>query len=184
MRLLPYSSLAPVWTLLALGVVSMSAVAQGQIWRCGNEYTNNPGPQPEARGCRVLEGGNLTIVESGRAPLGASSAASSPGATPAARSTAPTGARDGSERVSRTEQQARDRDARFILETEWRRAQERLAQLQTEYNQGQPERLPSEQGDERRYRERSEELKRRLERAQADVIAIERELERLPVTPR
>ncbi len=182
MRLLPFPWLIPA---LVLGVLSLSVAAQGQIWRCGNEYTNNPGSQPESRGCRVVEGGNLTIVESGRAPSGAPSATPAPGPAPAARSAAPSsGARNGNERVGRTEQQARDRDARLILETELRRARERLVELETEYNQGQPARLPSERGDDGRYRERSEELKRRLERAQGDVMAIERELERLPAVSR
>jgi ribose 1,5-bisphosphokinase PhnN len=82
--------------------------------------------------------------------------------------------------VERTEQQARDRDARFILESELRRAQDRVADLATVYNQGRPTPLPSEQGLAERYRERTAELRRRLERAQGDVAAIERELARLP----
>lgn len=185
MRLSPFPLLTPAIVLLVLGVLSMSAAAQGQIWRCGNEYTNNPGPQPESRGCRILEGGNLTIVESGRNAAGSTSTKPAPGPAPTARGpSAGSGARNGNERVGRTEQQARDRDARLILETELRRARERLAELEAEYNQGQPARLPSERADDPRYRERVEELRRRLERAQGDAAAIERELDRLPAAPR
>lgn len=169
------SWLASVAVMLGVG----SAHAQGTIWRCGNEYTNHPGPQPEARGCRVVEGGNLTVVESGRA---AGNAASPQAVRPSASSpsASATGARNGNERVGRAEQQARDRDARLILETELRRARERLAELEVEYNQGQPVRLSSERGDDARYRDRTDELQRRVERARGDVAAIERELERLP----
>ncbi len=170
------------------------AQGQGQIWRCGNEYTNQPGAQPEARGCRLLQGGNLSIVEARRptppnpdaasaagtgttAPSAASPSAAAP-SQPAASS-----ARPSSQRVERTEQQARDRDARLILETELRRAQERVRELQTEFNQGRPQPLPHERADAARLQERTEELRRRLERAQGDVTAIEREIGRLPPMP-
>jgi len=164
------------------------ALAQGQIWRCGNEYTNQPGERPEARGCRLLQGGNLSIVEGRRpAPATATPAASlAPGAaatSAAPRPPATSAERPPSQRVDRAEQQARDRDARLILETELRRAQERVRELQTEFNQGRPQPLPSERGDAARLQERTEELRRRLERAQGDVTAIERELGRLPAAP-
>jgi hypothetical protein len=159
-----------------------SVLAQGQIWRCGNEYTNQPGERPEARGCRLLQGGNLSIVE-GRRPAGNQAAASdaSPAAANAgARAATSAEPRPPSQRVERTEQQARDRDARLILETELRRAQERVRELQAEFNQGRPQPLPSERADAARLAQRTEELRRRLERAQGDVTAIEREIGRLP----
>lgn len=146
----------------------MPAWSQNAVWRCGNEFTNQPGPQPEARGCRLVDTGVvMTPPEPRPAPRAAA---------------APSGARSPSERVDRSEQQARDRDARFILESELRRAQERVADLSAAYNQGNPTPLPSEQGQEALYRERTAELRRRLERAQSDVAAIERELARLPAT--
>ena len=164
-------------------LVAPPALAQGQIWRCGNEYTNQPGERPEARGCRLLQGGNLSIVE-GRRPAAnqaAGAAASSPVASNSApRAPASTEPRPPSQRVERTEQQARDRDARLILETELRRAQERVRELQAEFNQGRPQPLPSERADAARLAQRTEELRRRLERAQGDVTAIEREIGRLP----
>lgn len=164
-------------------LVAPPALAQGQIWRCGNEYTNQPGERPEARGCRLLQGGNLSIVE-GRRPAAnqaAGAAASSPVASNSApRAPASAEPRPPSQRVERTEQQARDRDARLILETELRRAQERVRELQAEFNQGRPQPLPGERGDEARLAQRTEELRRRLERAQGDVTAIEREIGRLP----
>ncbi|MEW5886531.1 MAG: hypothetical protein AB1735_07515 [Pseudomonadota bacterium] len=165
----------------ATALLAPPALAQGQIWRCGNEYTNQPGERPEARGCRLLQGGNLSIVE-GRRPAGNQAAAdASPAAANASARAAPSAeSRPPSQRVDRTEQQARDRDARLILETELRRAQERVRELQAEFNQGRPLPLPSERGDEARLAQRTEELRRRLERAQGDVTAIEREIGRLP----
>lgn len=148
------------------GLLAMPAWSQNAVWRCGSEFTNQPGPQPEARGCRLVDTG---VVMTPPEPRPAARAA-----TPAA------GARSPSERVDRSEQQARDRDARFILEAELRRAQERVADLSMAYNQGNPMPLASEQGQEARYRERTAELRRRFERAQSDVAAIERELARLP----
>ncbi len=173
-----------MWLLLgaaAAVLLPAPALAQSQIWRCGNEYTNQPGERPEARGCRLLQGGNLSIVE-GRRPA----AAPTPGAassSAAPRTPATSAERPPSQRVDRTEQQARDRDARLILETELRRAQERVRELQAEFNQGRPQPLPHERGDAARLQERTEELRRRLDRAQGDVTAIERELARLPAAP-
>lgn len=166
-------------------VAGATAQAQPVVWRCGNEYTNQPGDNPGARGCRQVEGGNLTIVEGTRRrdpsassdTAGASSAAS-PRPVPAPAGTT---VRSPNERVERSDQQARDRDARLILETELRRAQDRMQELAREFNQGRPVPLPGEQSTDPRYLERADELQRRLERAQSDVAAIEREIARLPV---
>ena len=138
--------------LLALGLLAGGAWAQGPIWRCGNEYTNTPG-DPQARGCRLVEGGNLTIVQGVRpapaaAPAAAAGATSSPAARPAGDAA----------------QRERDRDARLILEAELRKAEESLQALQAESRQPAAAQAPD--------------LKARLERATADVAAIRRELER------
>ena len=44
-----------------------TAVAQGvdAIYRCGNEYTN--ARDAAKRGCKLVEGGNVTVVEGTRA---------------------------------------------------------------------------------------------------------------------
>lgn len=178
---------------LLLGLAWLAFVspllAQGQVWRCGNEYTNQPGANPEARGCRLVEGGNLSIMEDARARNASPATAATPSTRPTNGQTnrppaSTSGARNPGERVDRTEQQARDRDARLILETELKRAQDRVVELEAEYNQGKPTPLASERGNDDRYRDRTEELKRRLERAQSDVAAIEREMARLPAAPR
>ena len=66
-----------------------------------------------------------------------------------------------------------------ILEQELREAEGKLAKLQQEYNNGQPER----RGDERNYQkylDRTTELKASVSRQEADVQAIKRELAKLP----
>ncbi|MEN9905793.1 MAG: hypothetical protein RLZZ555_2358 [Pseudomonadota bacterium] len=148
-----------------------AAQAQDKIWRCGNEYTNQPG-DARARGCKPVEGGNLTVIE-GLKPQ--------PGAKPAAASTRASGAaaRSDAERVDGAEQRARDSDARAILEAELRKAESRLADLRQEYRDGNPEQRPEELRNPPLYQQRAAALKEQVARAEADVAAIRRELARL-----
>ncbi len=165
--------LAVLAGLLLLGVWPVHA--QSPIYRCGNEYTNNPG-NAQARGCRLVEGGNLTIVEGVRPPAASAAPASSGGAGAAPPRT---GARTNGERVDGAEQRARDSDARQILDAELRRAEDRLNDLREEYNNGKPTPLASERSNPQRYEERVSDLKSRIERAEADVAGIKREMARL-----
>ena len=76
-------------------------------------------------------------------------------------------------------QRARDSDARRILAEELRREEERLAVMQAEFRNGEPER----RGDERnyaRYIERVAEMKAAIQRKEADIAAIKREMAKLP----
>ena len=89
------------------------------------------------------------------------------------------GARSPNERVSPSEQRARDSDARRILEGELKREEQQLAALQKEYGNGEPER----RGDERNYQkylDRVAEMKAGIARKEADIAAIKRELAKLP----
>lgn len=143
------------------------AQAQDRIFRCGNEYTNNPSPA-QKKDCKQIEGGNITVVpatkpsQAGSNRGGGQQAASSPDQP----------------RVDPAQQKARDSDARAILEGELRRAEARLADLQREYNNGQPERKTDELRNVARYQERVAELKASIARAEADVTGIRRELQR------
>jgi hypothetical protein len=188
MNLMPLRSTA---VFLLAAVWAHAALAQGQIWRCGNEYTNNPG-NAEARGCRVVEGGNITIVEGTRpSPPGAgvaganrtagngAGAGNAGGSGNGGAAGANNGARNPGERVNAAEQRARDSDARLILEAELRRAEERLADLREEYNNGQPEKIGIESRNFQRYLDRVADIKARLDRAESDVAAIRREMARL-----
>ena len=154
----------------SIGLVQ-SAFAQERIYRCGNEYTNNA-ELAKTRGCKVMEGGNITIVQ-GTSPQAA--------ATPRA-STSPAAPRSTALNDS-AEQRARDSDARQILETEMRKAQERLAQAQKAYANGQPEKEGIEGRNHQRYLDRVAELKAAVNRAETDVSGLQRELSRLGGTP-
>lgn len=154
--LLPLSGLLPVF-----------AQTQGStIWRCGNEYTNNPG-DAAARGCKPMEGGNLTVIEAVRPAPAVAPAPAAPSAAP----------RNGTPRVGAADQRARDSDAQAVLQAELRRAETRLREAKAAYNNGEPERLGNE-ANYQRYLDRVEKLKADVERAQADVDGLRRELAR------
>jgi hypothetical protein len=54
-----------VFALLGLIGLSLVAQAQDRIYRCGNEYTNTV-PQGHEKGCKLVEGGNVTVVQGQR----------------------------------------------------------------------------------------------------------------------
>lgn len=154
----------------ACGIVLMlgsAAHAQGKIYRCGNEYTNDPG-DAKAKGCRVIEGSNVTVIEGLKPPAKPKSGSA----------TANGSARNSNEKVDSAEQRQRDADARAILTSELQKSQERLAALKAEYNNGEPDRLGNERNYQR-YLDRVADLKAQIERTESDIAAIQRELSRL-----
>jgi hypothetical protein len=174
---------ARVLMAMALVGTSASALAQERIYRCGNEYTNNALDAKE-RGCKLLEGGNITVVQGVRPPA-AGTAGAGTTTRPAGQAVANApAARSGSERVDSTEQRARDSDARTILEAEMRKAQTRLDELRAEYKNGNPERRADEMNAPQRYAERVAELKANVARAESDVEGLRRELARAPSSNR
>ena len=52
-------------TAVALAAMAVTAHAQTKIFRCGNTYTNN-GSEAQSKGCKPMEGGNITVVEGTR----------------------------------------------------------------------------------------------------------------------
>ena len=147
------------------GVAQSPALAQDRIYRCGNEYTNNASVAKD-RGCKVVEGGNVTVVQGTHPAAGAGAkAASSPPSAP---------------RVDANDQKARDADARAILQSELKKAQARLADVKQEYNNGSPQRNALDLRNTQKYMERTADLKAQLDRAEADVAGIQREIDRLP----
>ncbi|HEY0201425.1 MAG TPA: hypothetical protein VGC24_07010 [Burkholderiaceae bacterium] len=164
-------------TLLSATTLVLCAVApawsQDRIYRCGNEYTNNASSAQKG-GCKLVEGGNVTVIQGVRPAAAAASSSSSSGGSVV---TAPAGA----PKVDADAQRARDSDARAILESELRKAESRLADLKKEYNNGEPER----QGNERnyqKYQDRVASLKTDITRTESDVAGIKRELSRLPAS--
>jgi len=172
--------------LLVLGIVSGAALAQSgsaansptRIYRCGNAYTNDA-TEAQAKGCKLLEGGNVTVVQGTRVQPAPSLAPTAPRA--AGSGAGPVGGTGGAggARVDSPEQRARDSDARFILESELKKAEARRAELLKEYNNGEPEKLGAEVRNHQKYLDRVAELKAAIARADADIAGLQRELSRL-----
>ena len=127
----------------------------------------------KSRGCKPMDGGNITIIQG---PVTRNS--DSKPATPRPASSTPA-TRSSSERVDSGEQRARDSDARAILESELRKAQERLDQANRAYANGSPEKEGIEFRNHQRYLDRVAELKANVGRAESDVSSIQRELARM-----
>lgn len=153
--------------LLVLAVMAPAAWAQDRIYRCGNEYTNNA-TQAKERGCKLVEGGNVTVLQGSR-----------PKAPGAAAPTATTASPAGAPRVDNNDQRTRDADARAILESELRKAEARHAELLKEYNDGAPVRNALDLRNPQLYMERTAELKASVARSESDLAGIRRELSRL-----
>ena len=160
--------------LLTVPLAMLPAQAQERVWRCGNEYTNNAA-DAQKRGCKVMEGGNVTVVQNPRSP-GTAGASASSGGTPVVRAPA------GSPRVEGSDQRARDGEARTVLQSELRKAESRQAELQKEYNNGEPEKQGSEARNYQKYLDRVADMKAEMTRTESDIAGIRRELGRLPAT--
>ncbi|MCD2513719.1 hypothetical protein [Comamonas endophytica] len=154
--------------LLLLPLVAPLAWSQSTIYRCGNEYTNNANRAKEL-GCKAVDGGHVTVIHGGPRPA---AAAASPAV--AARSPAP------APRADSSAQRARDSDARAILNGELARSQERMAQLELEYNNGYPERTALELRNPQAHIDRTASLKAQIARYQSDIAGLRREIARLP----
>ena len=158
-------------TALALGVTSATAWAQAGAASGNSTVYRCPGPpvlytdaltakEAKDKNCRTIEGAPITVMQSQKPrPVAATAPASRPGDA----------------KVDPADQKARDSDARRILEAELKREEERLGELQKEFNNGEPER----RGDERNYQkylDRVADLKANIGRKEADIAAIKREL--------
>lgn len=155
-----------VCALVAAAACLTPTWAQERIYRCGNEYTNNA-TTAKSKDCKPMEGGNITIIQ------GPTPQSTAPRA--AAQSAAPKPA----PRNDSAEQRARDSDAKLILESELRKAEQRLAQAQKAYAGGQPEKEGIESRNHQRYLDRVAELKASVTRAESDVSGLRRELGRM-----
>jgi hypothetical protein len=145
--------------------------AQERIYRCAAktgatpEYINNA-RDAQARGCKQIEGGNVTVVQG------------TPASRPAAVRVA--SAVQAAPSSSNPEQRARDSDTRAILEAELRKAELRLAEQQKEYNNGEPEKQGIEGRNYQRYLDRVAEMKESITRHESDIAGLKREISRLP----
>lgn len=158
----------------SLPLASAQTQVRNVVYRCpGNPvlYTDAiSDKEAKERGCRTIEGAPITVLQSPPARA-RSSGTPVPAASPVRG--------EPSARVEPNEQRARDSDRRAILSAELRRDEQALAELQREYNNGEPER----RGDERNYQkylDRVAEMKANISRKESDVAAIRRELGKLP----
>lgn len=157
---------------LAAVLFAAGADAQTKIWRCGNTYTNNEA-QARAAGCRLVEGGNITVVEGTRVHGAA------PAAPVATNGGGATRIASAPQRIDSSEQKARDAEARAILDAELKKAEARQAQLVKEYNNGEPEKLGPEHRNHQKYLDRVAELKAGIARNETDIAGLRREISRL-----
>ena len=162
-----------LFSVLLLGA-SQGAWAQ-QIYRCAGvggsapEYINNA-KDAQVRNCKLVSGGNVTVVQGTavpKAPARASASTSPPASGNARADSSP-------------DQRARDSDSRIILESELRKSEARLAELQKEYNNGEPEKQGIEGRNYQRYLDRVSGLKESIARSQSDIAGLKREISRLP----
>jgi hypothetical protein len=155
--------------LIPLAAAAMAASSYAQtIYRCGGNVYTNDGAEARAKGCKAMEGGNITVVQGTRVHKQA---------TAKVATAQSAGAPD--QRVGADEQRARDADARAILEAELKKAEARQLELQKEYNNGEPEKLGPEHRNYQKYLDRVAELKASLARTDNDIAGIKRELGRV-----
>ena len=162
------SSIVPFAALL---LAMACGPASAQVYRCvgadgkSTEYINNA-KDAQQRGCKTMEGGNITVVQSTpvqRTPVRVASSSPS--------SSASSGG---------AEQKARDSDSRSILEAELKKAEAKLAEQQKEFNNGEPEKQGIEGRNYQRYLDRVADLKDSIARNISDIAGLKREISRLP----
>src|SRR5687767_8858954 len=164
-----------LWALALSPCLVAPAAAQQparEVYRCpGNPvlYTDTlSAKEAQAKGCRTLEGAPIAVVQ-----------AIKPRPAAATGTPVPAAARPADQRVDPSDQRARDTDARRILEGELRREEERLAEMQREFNNGEPERHGAEMKNPQRYNDRIAEMRASIQRKEGDIAAIKRELSKL-----
>ncbi|MDO8699662.1 MAG: hypothetical protein Q7J75_04480 [Rhodoferax sp.] len=147
---------------LAATLFVANSYSQERIYRCGNEYTNTVS-EAQAKNCKLVSGGNVTVVQAPKPSANRTAAATQPG-----------------QRIDAGDQKSRDSDARQILESELKKAEARQAELLKEYNNGEPEKQGGEARNHQKYLDRVAELKASIARNESDIAGIRRELGRAP----
>ena len=167
------------WALCWLAIAAPSAWSQstaatsGTVYRCPGPpilYTDQiTAQEAKDKNCRTIEGAPVTIVQTVKP------------APAAKRGEGSAGAREGrgaEGKVDPNAQRQRDGDARKLLEAELQREEQRLADLQREFNNGEPERLGSERNAQK-YIDRVADMRAQIARKQEDIASIKREIGKL-----
>jgi hypothetical protein len=166
----------PVAIASFLIVAGVHAQAQKPTYKCDNNHYTDSLADPKAQGCKLLEGGNVTIVE-GTRPQVVNTVGLTPNANLKVANASQASGQPG-QRVDAGDQRARDSDSRMILEAELKKAEARKIELAREYNNGEPEKRGDETRNYQKYQERTAELKASLDRTDSDIAGIRRELGR------
>jgi len=156
----------------------LAGPTQAEIYRCGNEYTNKITDAQKGH-CKLLEGGNVTVIQGFKAPAKVVAPSGSAGAPLAGSPVRLASAAPSPARVDSADQKARDSDARLILESELKKAEGRNTNLLREYNGGEPDKQGDEARNYQKYLDRVVELKATLARNESDIAGIRRELGRV-----
>jgi hypothetical protein len=166
--------LAVLWPASPVAAQTPPAAAASQVYRCPGPpvlYTDAISPtEAREKGCRTIEGTPITIIQ-GRPKAPAATAPQGNGSAAAPR--------PADSKVDPGSQRQRDSESRRILLEELKKEEDKLAGLQKDYNNGEPER----RGDERnhqRYLDRVSEMKAAITRKEADISALKREIAKLP----
>jgi hypothetical protein len=156
---------------LCLAVWPVYATSEPQlIYRCGNAYTNLLDP---AGNCKPVTGGSVTVIEGThvQGPQAVSPSVNAGSVTNV-----------GSVKIDNADQLQRDVQAQAVLQAELQRAKQQQAELLREWNNGHPDRRADEYRQPEKYQERVTQLRGSLQRLEADVAGLQRELSRLPVS--
>jgi hypothetical protein len=134
------------------------------IYRCGNAYTNQPNP---VQNCKRVSGtGSHVVVIEGTRVQGQQAVSPSTGGASGVK-------------VDSTEQRQRDAQAQVVLQAELNKVQKQHTELLREWNNGEPERRADEFRQPQKYQDRVAQLRGALQRTEADVAGLQRELSRL-----
>lgn len=170
MKLPSLLSLAALWSAL---LAPQAALAQEKIFRCpNNEYINHE-PTAKERGCKLIEGGNITIIPAPKPAAVNGQARPANGAQTQAQRTA-----------AANEQRAREADRRAILESELKKLEAKQTEQTREFNNGEPEKQGIEARNNQRYLDRVAEMKASMARTESDISSVRGELNRLPAAPK
>jgi len=153
--------------LLCLAAAASAAQAQSTVYRCPGPpvlYTDGLTAKEAAdKGCRTIEGTPITVVQTPRKP-----------------SSAAADAQRESAKIEAGQQRSRDDERRRVLDNELRAAEKRLADAQAEYKDGNGERQGDEARNYQKYLDRMAALKASINRQEADIQALKREISKLP----
>ena len=157
-----------LWGVIVFGLLEAGPTrAQELIYRCGNEYSNQkpqavPGQPLPA--CTVLQGVGVTEIKSPKSVV---------------RPIAPAPATGVVNQAIQPEAVGQNQEAKAILEAEWVRAQTQRQELLAQYQNGSPPLLGGEAHNHQKYLDRVAELKRQLDRNEADLNSLQHELNRI-----